>query len=191
MTLIAWYASIPIQAALLWQVLRNRAYPLFASWLGWDLLRSVVLICIYATAPRSNAYAWAFAISEPLDMILLALAGLEAAGASFYGWGLAIALATGSVLDFPLTDLPLRTQFLARALVAGSVTAALALRAGWGRLTAHGALLFAFCAVDLVSYAAIVMFWPRIDRARIQAFITVSQCLILAAWLHVHRKEKP
>lgn len=179
----AWAVSIVVQAVLLWLLVRRghfRHLPLFTAWIGFDLVRWSAIFAVYIDAYRTNRYAVIFAWTEPLDMLLLAGAGIEAAGSAAFGWGMAIALAGGALIRFPETDLPLRTQFLCRALIAGAVASATVIRStvapSW-----HRSILIAFCAIDLTTYLSLVMY-SSLDRLMIQSFVMVGQCLCLAAW---------
>jgi len=119
-----WAAAIVVQALVLCLLVRRghfRRFPLFTAWIGFDLIRWSIIFAIYINAYRTDKYAIIFAVTEPLDILLLAAAGLEAAGSAAFGWGLAVAFAVGSLIHFPDTGMPLRTQFLTRALVTGAV----------------------------------------------------------------------
>lgn len=197
-TISAWAAAILVQALILALLVRRghfRRLPLFTAWLTFDLIRWSIIFAIYINAFRTNKYAVIFAWTEPLDMMLLAVAGLEAAGPAAFGWGLSVALAVGIVKDFPITDLPLRIQFMTRSLIAGAVASSLTIRStllvlnreapGWHRM-----IFLLFCMIDLTAYFRVVTMWPKLDRDATQAFVMVGQLCCLIAWAGYFRKHR-
>lgn len=192
-TIGVWAASIVAQLVILAMLVRHghfRRLPLFTAWITWDMLRSVAVFSVYTLIGHdTNAYAIIFAWTEPMVLLLFAGAGLEAAGAASFGWGLAIALGFGMMIDFPVSDLPLRTQFMTRALVAGAVASALVIRST-AELLWYTSIFLLFCVIDLTTYLSIVMFWPNLDRAAVSLFVMVGQLCCLIAWAGYFRKHR-
>ena len=163
----AWSASILLEAALVRRVRR----PLFRAYLWYDLARSILIYALWLAdalhaAPGSywwrNRYAEVFALTEPLDAVLLGVAGIEAGReigpAAIYPWALAgSAVLAGFLIPRPLA-IPFASLFIFRSLITASVAGSLLATAIWTRrYTAHAAILFVFIAVDFVSYLAILM----------------------------------
>ena len=102
---------------------------------------------------------------------------------------------SGSAIHFPETALPLRMQFLTRALLAGAAAASLTIQStlmvlgreapGW-----HRTIFLLFCIVDLATYFRIVTLWPTLDVAATQAFVMVGQLCCLISWAIYFRRNR-
>lgn len=170
------------------QYWRNR--PVFCSFILYDFLRSLfAAVCKFYWG--SNGYFYSFAWTEPLDAALLAGAGLEA------GW---ITYSPVVYLSALLTALPvslylpppnyhptgkygwlLVALFVFRShLMAGTVFATSFTAAFYRRITAHSAILGAFCAIDLTLYLALMFDAPQDP---VEALGLLGQCCCLAGWL--------
>lgn len=198
-----WFAALLTQATLMFALLRGpRALPWFTRFLVVDFVRWALLFWLFRYGTQTQ-YGYAFLCTEPVSMILLAAAGIEAFGRnvkerpplSAYVTICVAVLLIGAALPHhnlqtraapTIYEIALNRMFMQRALFAFLVVALLLVASAWHeRLPdAHGIILFAFCLFDLVTYLSLTIYpaWAKSRPLDGPLFVMSGQTACLMAW---------
>lgn len=189
--LVGWSVNLSLSAVLLGRMIEAKVYkilPFFFWFIAYEVVRSVALDGLNRMLPKQY-YGLPWAITEPVDIGLMALMGLEnfsviiRARASVHIYmGILLALALVSSF-FPLVNLTQNYEwlFIARALVdfviGGGLLGAMLIKKQTNLATI---LLIAFFAIDLISYAALVL--DASTDWKPQAFVMIGQSILVLCW---------
>lgn len=199
-----WLGHILAEALLLACLIRARQFtkvPCFSWFVAFDLTRAIVLLPLWKPA-TFTAYGYAFLITEPIDMILLACAGIEAFGrfvnerptvAAYVALIIPVLIVGAAIpshqlqsrVDPTWQEILLNKMFMQRALLT-SMPVSLLWGWGWwhGRWPdARTITLMVFCGFDLVTYfsLAIAPGWVKARPFDGPLFVLAGQtCCLLA-----------
>lgn len=195
--LAGWSVNLSLNAALLGRMIEAKVYkvlPFFFWFIAYEVVRSVALDATNRMLPKQY-YGTAWAITEPIDIALMALAGLEnfsvmirARTSVHLYMGILLALAIIG-FTFPLVNLTQTHErdFIVRALVDFVIAAGLLVTMLLERRPSlPTSLLIAYFAIDLISYVALVL--DASTDWRPQAFVMIGQTALVLCWcLYIRR----
>lgn len=191
MEIAAWLSASAVEFALLMVILRRgtfRRLPLFSGYIALDWLRGFALLLIWLAGTRGD-YSKFFIVTEPMGMLLLFVAGVEAHGALTHTRpGLLVYVVTvaclgigGMLMTPPGVHLPYERMFLYRTLTAFLLWTALLVTSVWhGRWNLHATVFLLYCMADMTLYWSILLAAPRWTA---ETFGMVSQGMCFVAWV--------
>lgn len=200
-----WLGHILTELLLLVCLIRGGAFrrrPYFAWFIAFDVARATALFPLWKRATWT-AYGYSFLITEPVDMLLLACAGIEAFGmfvqerVPFKACVALIVpvLLVGAVIPYQYLqsrpaptwqEVLLNKMFLERALVTALPVALL-----WWWSWFHerepdtdSIVLIVFCLFDLITYFSMALFpaWVKSNPFYGPLFVMSGQTACLMAW---------
>ena len=200
-----WAAVLMTQAVLSFAlILRPRGLPWFTRFIVADFIRWIFLFAVvWRYGFRSTQYGFSFLFTEPISMILLACAGIEAFGRhvrerppwTAYVTIIVSVLLIGAALPHhnlqsraapSIYEIALNKMFMQRALFAFLTVALLLVASAWHERPpdAHGTILFCFCLFDLVTYLSLTIYpaWAKARPLDAPLFVMTGQLGCLVAW---------